>query len=88
MCVTNMVAISPVASPEQTWVELPGNDHTPFAGDFERLLNEAQDFITGSRLVPVLDRVLATVLFTDIVESNRPCCSTGRSALEGGAQSL
>ena len=55
--------------PGATWVELPGNDHTPFAGDFERLLNEAQDFITGSRLVPVLDRVLATVLFTDIVES-------------------
>jgi class 3 adenylate cyclase len=55
--------------PGATWVELPGNDHTPFAGDFERVLNEAQDFITGSRLVPVLDRVLATVLFTDIVDS-------------------
>ena len=55
--------------PGATWIELPGDDHLPFAGDVERLLNEAQDFITGSRLVPVLDRVLATVLFTDIVDS-------------------
>lgn len=55
--------------PGAIWVQLQGSDHTPFAGDSERLLNEAQDFITGSRLVPVLDRVLATVLFTDIVDS-------------------
>jgi len=55
--------------PGATWVQLQGIDHTPFAGDSERLLNEAEDFITGSRLVPVLDRVLATVLFTDIVDS-------------------
>lgn len=55
--------------PAATWVELPGSDHLPFAGDFARLLNEAEDFVTGSRLVPVLDRVLATVLFTDIVDS-------------------
>ncbi len=63
--------------PGATWVELPGNDHTPFAGDFERLLNEAQDFITGSRLVPVLDRVLATVLFTDIVDSTTHAARLG-----------
>lgn len=55
--------------PDATWVQLEGSDHLPFAGDSERPLNEAQDFITGSRLVPVLDRVLATVLFTDIVDS-------------------
>jgi pimeloyl-ACP methyl ester carboxylesterase len=40
--------------PGATWVELPGNDHLPFAGDFQRLLNETQGFITGSRLVPSL----------------------------------
>jgi class 3 adenylate cyclase len=60
-----------------TFVELPGNDHLPFAGDFERLANEAQDFITGSRLVPVLDRVLATVLFTDIVDSTSHAARLG-----------
>ncbi len=66
--------------PGATWVRLEGGDHTPFAGDSERLLNEAQDFITGSRLVPVLDRVLATVLFTDIVDS------TGHAAQLGDRQ--
>jgi len=55
--------------PGATWIELSGDDHVPLAADVDRLLNEAQDFITGSRLVPLLDRVLATVLFTDIVDS-------------------
>jgi class 3 adenylate cyclase/alpha-beta hydrolase superfamily lysophospholipase len=63
--------------PGATLVELPGDDHLPFAGDAERLLNEAQDFITGSRLVPVLDRVLATVLFTDIVGSTSHAAQLG-----------
>ena len=63
--------------PGANWVELPGDDHMPFAGASERLFNEVQDFITGTRLVPVLDRVLATVLFTDIVDS------TGQAAQMG-----
>jgi class 3 adenylate cyclase len=63
--------------PGATWIELPGDDHLPFAGDTTRLLNEAEDFITGSRLVPVIDRVLATVLFTDIVESTSRAAQLG-----------
>jgi len=63
--------------PGATLVELPGGDHLPFAGDADRLLNEVQDFITGSRLVPVLDRVLATVLFTDIVGSTTHAAQLG-----------
>jgi class 3 adenylate cyclase len=63
--------------PGATKIELPGEDHTLFAGDYRRLLDEAQDFITGSRLVPVLDRVLATVLFTDIVDSTDHAATQG-----------
>jgi class 3 adenylate cyclase len=63
--------------PGASKIVLPGEDHTPFAGDVKRLLDEAQDFITGSRLVPVLDRVLATVLFTDIVDSTDHAAQQG-----------
>jgi pimeloyl-ACP methyl ester carboxylesterase len=47
-------------------VELAGQDHLPFAGHTEEILDEVQEFLTGVRPLPVLDRVLVTVLFTDI----------------------
>ena len=50
-------------------VELPGADHFPFVGDFAGLVDEAEEFLTGTRRSPEPDRVLATVLFTDIVGS-------------------
>jgi class 3 adenylate cyclase len=51
-------------------VELPGWDHMPWVGDTDALLNEIEEFITGERSVRVeVDRVLATVVFTDIVGS-------------------
>jgi class 3 adenylate cyclase len=50
-------------------VELSGDDHIPFSGRSDEILDEVEEFTTGSRPVPVLDRVLATVLFTDIVSS-------------------
>ena len=58
-------------------VELPGEDHLVWAGDVDRVVDEAEEFLTGSRSVPEADRVLATVLFTDIVGS------TERAALLG-----
>ena len=52
------------------YVELPGADTLPFsAGDFEPLLDEVEEFLTGTRAAPVLNRQLATVMFTDIVGS-------------------
>src|ERR1700688_1264978 len=55
--------------PNARLVEHPGTDHIPFleAGDW--ILEEIEEFITGSRSTPVVDRVLATVVFTDIVDS-------------------
>jgi class 3 adenylate cyclase len=55
--------------PDATFRELPGVDHIPFLGDWERLAGEIQEFLTGARTAVERDRVLATVLFTDIVRS-------------------
>ena len=49
------------------YVEIPGEDHFFHAGDLEAMLGPVQEFLTGSRVLPEPERVLATVLFTDIV---------------------
>lgn len=49
------------------FVEVPGDDHFFHAGDTEALLGPVQEFLTGTREVADENRVLATVLFTDIV---------------------
>ena len=53
------------------FIELAGNDHFFHAGDSSALLNAVQEFLIGTKEVPDYDRILATVLFTDIVESTR-----------------
>ncbi|HLX32089.1 MAG TPA: adenylate/guanylate cyclase domain-containing protein [Gaiellaceae bacterium] len=58
-------------------VELPGNDHLIAAGDLDALADEIEEFVTGTRPVPEPDRVLATVLFTDIVDSTRHAVELG-----------
>ena len=63
--------------PGAKYVELPGGDHFWFDGDSETIVAEVQEFITGVRPVPVSDRVLLTVLFTDIVESTRVAADLG-----------
>ncbi len=50
-------------------VELPGIDHLPYVGDSDAIVDEVQEFLTGVRPAPHHDRVLATVMFTDIVGS-------------------
>jgi class 3 adenylate cyclase len=52
-------------------VWLPGNENLIIAGDTDTVLDEAQEFLTGVRPQREPDRVLATVLFTDIVDSTR-----------------
>jgi len=63
--------------PDARFVELAGNDHLPFAGRSDEILDEIQQFLTGTRPVPVLDRVLLTVLFTDIVGSTEQVAKLG-----------
>ena len=58
-------------------VELPGDDHIIWVGDTDALLDEVEEFLTGSRPVREADRVLATVLFTDIVGSTEKATELG-----------
>ena len=61
-------------------VELPGEDHVPMVGDQAALLDEAEEFLTGVRPAPEPDRILATVLFTDIVGSTERAAGLGDRA--------
>ena len=63
--------------PGAKFIELPGDDHIPFAGQDVQLLDEVEEFLTGVRPKPLLDRVLATVLFTDIVGSTQRLAELG-----------
>jgi class 3 adenylate cyclase len=58
-------------------VELDGVDTLPFLGDSDAVLGEVDEFLTGDRRPPEHDRVLATVLFTDIVGSTLRAAALG-----------
>jgi pimeloyl-ACP methyl ester carboxylesterase len=58
-------------------VELPGTDHVAWVGDADAILDEIEEFLTGVRHGPEPDRVLATVLFTDIVGATERAASLG-----------
>jgi class 3 adenylate cyclase len=61
-------------------VELAGADHFFWAGDPEPLLQEIEEFVTGHRTAADPERVLATVLFTDIVGSTQTASALGDQA--------
>ena len=56
---------------------MEGQDHIFWCGDPDRVLSEIQEFATGSKPAPAIDRVLATVLATDIVDSTRRASELG-----------
>jgi pimeloyl-ACP methyl ester carboxylesterase len=58
-------------------VELDGDDHLYFTGDADALVDEVVEFLTGSRPAPPIHRVLATVLFTDVVGSTERAVELG-----------
>jgi pimeloyl-ACP methyl ester carboxylesterase len=58
-------------------VELRGSDHLPWVGDQDAVLDEVEEFLTGVRQGPEPDRVLATVLFMDIVSSTEQAAALG-----------
>jgi len=66
--------------PTARYVEQPGVDHVPWGQNSEQILGEIQEFLTGTREAAEPERVLATVLFTDIVGS-----TTGPRSSETGA---
>jgi class 3 adenylate cyclase len=57
-------------------VVLEGDDHLPWLGDMDALIDEVEAFLTGSRPIRT-DRRLATVLFTDIVASTERAARLG-----------
>jgi class 3 adenylate cyclase len=64
-----------------TFVELPGADTHPFqAGDFDLVLDHVEEFLTGAKPAPPVDRVLGTILFTDIVDSTKTAATMGDAA--------
>jgi class 3 adenylate cyclase len=56
---------------------LPGSDSLSFVGDAEAVAAEVEEFLTGSRTPPMPDRVLATILFTDIAKSTERAAEVG-----------
>lgn len=64
--------------PDARYVELPGADHVPWF-EPELVVNEIREFLTGRRVAVTPDRVLATVLFTDIVGSTDHAAEVGDS---------
>jgi pimeloyl-ACP methyl ester carboxylesterase/class 3 adenylate cyclase len=58
-------------------VVLPGADHIPFYGDAAGYAEEIEEFLTGARHAPPPDRVLTTVMFTDIVGSTKLSAALG-----------
>jgi class 3 adenylate cyclase len=66
--------------PGAIYRELPGNDHEFFAGQTDEVVGEIEEFLTGARAASVIDRVLATVLFTDIVNSSQKATDVGDHA--------
>jgi class 3 adenylate cyclase len=63
--------------PNARLVELAGDDHVPWYEGTDEWLGEVQEFLTGARAVPEIDRILATVLFTDIVGSTQTAAKLG-----------
>jgi class 3 adenylate cyclase len=66
--------------PGARFVELPGHDHLPWVGDQDAVLDEVEEFLTGARRGPEPDRVLTTVLFTDVVASTERAAEMGDRA--------
>jgi class 3 adenylate cyclase len=58
-------------------VELPGDDHLPFFGDQDTVVALTQEFLTGALPAADPDRMQATLLFTDLVDSTRLATELG-----------
>ena len=69
------------------FVTMPGTDLLPWAGEFDSIVDEIEEFVTGGRAHPAPTRLLATVLFIDIVDSTVRAATMGdrqwRDILDG-----
>jgi pimeloyl-ACP methyl ester carboxylesterase/DNA-binding CsgD family transcriptional regulator/class 3 adenylate cyclase len=74
-------------TPSARFVELPGDDHLPFVGDQDAILDEVQRFLTGELPAEDIDRVLLTVLRCDLADAAGAAAGVGdrrwRDAVDG-----
>ena len=65
--------------PGAKFIEYPEGDYMPFTDDVETIVGDIQEFVTGERESSAsdLERILATVMFTDIVDSTRSAAEMG-----------
>ncbi|HEX9697182.1 MAG TPA: adenylate/guanylate cyclase domain-containing protein [Actinomycetota bacterium] len=66
--------------PDATYVELPGSDHVWVGEDLDLISRTIEEFVLGRPRAVAPDRVLATVLFTDIVDSTATAATIGDRA--------
>jgi len=66
--------------PNAKYIELPGIDHAVYVGDIDGTVDEIEEFLTGVRRGGEVDRILATVMFTDIVSSTSRAAELGDRA--------
>jgi class 3 adenylate cyclase/pimeloyl-ACP methyl ester carboxylesterase len=63
--------------PDGTYVEVPGDQTPGFLGDVDRLMDEIEEFLLGTRLGAAADRRVATVVFSDVVGSTERAATVG-----------
>jgi class 3 adenylate cyclase/pimeloyl-ACP methyl ester carboxylesterase len=63
--------------PRSRYVEYPGREHVPYFGTYHDVTADIEEFVTGRRTQPRVERVLATVLFSDIVSSTEHAARMG-----------
>ena len=73
-------------SPARASSSCAGDDHWPWTANADDIVDEVEEFLTGERHELEPDRMLATVLFTDIVGSTERGRGAGRQALAGAAR--
>ena len=66
--------------PNAKLVMLPGDESFIAVGDTDAIIEEVEEFVTGARHARAPDRVLATVMFTDIVDSTKQAAAMGDSS--------
>lgn len=78
--------------PGARYVELPGDEAITFGADVNSLVDEIEEFLTGARNSSDTERILATVMFSDIVDSTRRAAELGdrrwRDVLESVEQAV
>jgi class 3 adenylate cyclase/pimeloyl-ACP methyl ester carboxylesterase len=74
--------------PDARLVQLSGSSTVPFGGDQDALIGEIEEFLTGARHDPDPERILATVMFSDIVDSTRTAAELGDRRWRGLLQAM